>query len=154
MARRLERIDARRLYCEELVAIAEIAKRMQIAENTIYRWKSEDAARGADWDSERETLRMTSFSAYKQAIKIAVDKLTSMATSGEIDFKDADGLTKIIKAAKSLYKDVDSLGNIILAMNEFADFLAERSPETLDSLQPWIAEFGQVMSKKYSKRSG
>ena len=97
---------------------------------------------------------MTSFSAYKQAIKIAVDKLSAMAASGEIDFKDADGLTKIIKAAKSLYRDVDSLGNIILAMNEFADFLAERSPETLDELQPWIAEFGQVMSKKYSKRGG
>jgi transposase-like protein len=154
VARKLERLDARRMYCEELIQIGEIAKRIQVPESTVYRWKSEDAVKGQDWDAERETMRMTSFSAYKQAIKIAVDKLTAMAVSGEIDFKDADGLTKIIKAAKSLYKDVDSLGNVLLAMNEFADFLAERSPETLDELQPWIAEFGQVMSKKYSKRGG
>jgi len=152
MARRLERLDARRLYCEELLSIQEIATRLNVPENTVYRWKTEDAARGSDWDQDRETMRMTSLSAYKQAIRIAVDKLTAMATSGQIDFKDADGLTKIIKAAKSLYRDVDSLGNILLAMNEFADFLAERSPETLDSLQPWLAEFGQVMSKKYGKR--
>ena len=154
MARKLERLDARRLYSEELIPVGEIATRLQVPEKTVYRWKSEDAARGQDWDKERETLRLTSFSAYKQAIKIAVDKLTAIATSGEINFKDADGLTKIIKAAKSLYRDVDSLGNIILAMNEFADFLAERSPETLDTLQPWLSEFGQVMSRKYAKRGG
>ena len=154
MARKMERLDARRLYCEEIMSIGEIAKRLMVPENTVYRWKSEDAERGNNWDSERETLRLTSFSAYKQAVKIAVDRLTAMATSREFNFKDADGLTKIIKAAKSLYRDVDSLGNIILAMNEFTGFLAERSPETLESLQPWLNEFGQVMSKKYAKRGG
>jgi transposase-like protein len=154
MARRIERLDARRLYTEELLPIAEIAKRLKVPENTVYRWKIEDSERGQDWDKDRETMRLTSFSAYKQAIKIAVDRLTAMATSGEIDFKDADGLTKIIKAAKSLYRDVDSLGNILLAMNEFTDFLAERSPETLEVLSPWLTEFGQVMSKKYAKRGG
>ncbi len=152
MARRLDRVDAKRLYCEELLDVAEISKRLNVPDKSIYRWKQEDADQGTDWDKERESMRMTSFSAYKQALKIAIDKLTGMATSGVIDVKEADALTKVIKSAKSLYKDVDVLGNILLAMSEFADFLSERSPDTLDSLRPWIAEFGQVMSKKHGRR--
>lgn len=152
MARKIERMDAKRFYCEDLLEIPEIAKRLNVPEASIYRWRSEDKAAGTDWDKERESMRMTSASAYKQALKIAIDKLTSMALSGNIDVKEADALTKIIKSAKSLYKDVDALGNILLAMSEFADFLAERSPETLDQLQPWIQEFGQVMSKKHGRK--
>ena len=152
MARKIERFDARRLYCEDMLEVPEIAKRLNVPEKTVYRWKTEDGAAGDDWDKERESMRMTSMSAYKQMLKIAIDKLTAMATSGIVDNKEADALTKIIKSAKSLYKDVDMLGNVLLAMSEFSDFLANRSPETLESLRPWIAEFGQVMSKKYGKR--
>lgn len=144
---RIEKSDAKRMYCEEGILIPEISKRLNVPEKTLYRWREEDK-----WDQEREAMKMTSFSAYKQTLKIAIDKLTSIALSGQIDVKEADALTKIIKSAKSLYKDVDTLGNILLGMSEFADFLQERSPETLDKLQPWIAEFGQTMSKKYGKR--
>lgn len=153
MARKIERMDARRLYCEELKEIPEIAKQLGVPEQTVYRWRSDDKADGTDWDSTRESMRMTSFSAYKQTMKMAVDKLTSIAASGEIDPKQADAIVKIIKAAKSLYKDVDSLGNILLAMGDFTEFLQERDQEILEKLQPYLIEFGSVMQKKYGKRS-
>jgi len=152
MARRIERLDARRLYCEDLIEIPEIAIKLNVPEKTVYRWKLEDAKKGNDWDKDREQMRMTSFSAYKQTLKIAIDKLREIAAGGEINVKDADAITKMIKAAKSLHKDVDTLGNILLATSEFVDFLQDRSPETLDKIYPYISEFGQVMSRKYGKR--
>ena len=145
---RVEKSDAKRMYCEEGLLVPEISKRLTVPEKTVYRWKEEEG-----WDRDREAMKMTSFSAYKQALKIAIDKLTSIALSGQIDVKEADALTKIIKSAKSLYKDVDVLGNVLLGMSEFSDFLQDRSPETLEKLLPWISEFGQAMSKKYGKRS-
>lgn len=153
MARKIERIDAKRLYCEELKEIPEIATVLNTPEKTIYRWKSDDKEKGSDWDREREEIRNTSFTGYKKTLKIAIDMIDKMATSGEINAKDADAVQKVVKAIKSLYKDVDSLGNILLAMSEFADFLAERDPETLSRLNPYLMEFGQVMSKKYGKRN-
>ena len=154
MARKVERMDARRLYLEELLPIAEIAKRLQVPENTVYRWKTEDAAKGKDWDADREALRMTPLSALKQAMKLAFDELERMVASGKIDVRNADALTKIIKSIKSLNADVDILGNTVRVMNELSDFLAERTPETLETLEPWLLEFGQMMAKKYGKQGG
>lgn len=152
MARKIERIDAKRLYCEELNEIPEISTRLNVPEKTIFRWRAEDRDRGNDWDDDREEMRLTSFSAYKKTLKIAVDKLNQIAISGEIDSKQADAIVKIIKAAKSLYKDVDALGNILLAMGEFTGFLQERDIDLLEKLQPYLQEFGHTMSKKHGKK--
>ena len=149
MARKIERLDAKRLYCEELKEIPEIARLLNVPEKTIYRWKAEEREKGADWDKEREEIRNTSFSGYKKTLKLAIDMIDRMAATGEINAKDADAVQKVGKAVKSLYKEVDNLGNVLLTMNEFAEFMAEREPELLDKLQPYIVEFGTTMSKKY-----
>ena len=152
MARRLERLDAKRLFIEERIEIPEISKRLNVPEKTVYRWKQEDRDAGADWDQDREQVVMTSLSAYKMTLKIAIDQLKAVASSGEINVKNADAIVKMIKAAKSLYKDVDNLGNILLAMTEFTEFLAERDPEILMKLQPYLSEFGTTMQRKYTKK--
>lgn len=152
MSRKLDRIDAKRLYTEELKEVPEISKQLGVPEATVYRWKSDDKEKGSDWDADRESLRMTSFSAYKQTLKIAIDKLNSIAASGVIDTKEADAIVKIIKSAKSLYKDVDMLGNILLAMGEFTDFLRDRDGDMLTALQPYLQEFGKQMSKTYGRK--
>jgi transposase len=152
MARKIERIDAKRLYTEELKEIPEIAVQLNVPEKTVYRWKSEDKEKGIDWDREREEIRNTSFSGYKKTLKLAIDMIDKMAMTGEIKAADADAVQKVVKAVKSLYKDVDSLGNILLAMSEFTDFLAERDQDLLEKLNPYLMEFGNAMSKKYGKR--
>lgn len=141
------------MYCEEGKEVAEIAQRLNVPESSVYRWKQDDADKGSDWDKEREAMRLTSFGAYKQTLKIALDKLTKIANGGEVNSKEADALVKIIKSAKSLYKDVDVLGNVLLAMEEWKDFLNARDPETLQKLIPLLVEFGNEMSRKYGKKN-
>ncbi len=152
MARKLERIDAKRLYTEELKNIPEIATQLNVPEKTVYRWKQEDLDKGSDWDKERESIRMTSASAYKQALKIAIDKLNSFAAGGEVNVKEADAIMKIVKAAKSLYKDVDALGNIYLAIEEWVTFLQEHDAELLKQMLPLLDQFRQAMSNKYGRK--
>jgi len=152
VARRPERFEAKKLYIEDGLDLGEIGKRLNVPEATVRRWRLEDREAGTDWDQDREQIRMTSLSAYRETLKIAIDKLKRIATSGEIDVKEADAIVKIIKAAKSLYKDVDNLGNILLAMTEFTDFLAEREPDLLTRLRPYLSEFGTTMQRKYSKK--
>ncbi|MEW6060954.1 MAG: DUF1804 family protein [Bacteroidota bacterium] len=152
MARKIERLDAKRLYIEELKEIPDISKQLNVPEATIYRWKSDDKEKSIDWDKERESIRMTSASAYKQTLKIAIDKLNEFAAGGEVDVKQADAIIKIIKAAKSLYKDVDSLGNIYLAMEEWIEFLHQHDPDMLKQLLPLLEQFRQTMSKKYGRK--
>ena len=152
VARKIERMDAKQLYTEELKEVPEISKQINVPEATIYRWKQDDKEHGVDWDKEREAIRMTSSSSYKQALKIAVDKLTEIASTGEVDARQADAIIKIIRAAKSLHKDVDSLGNVLLMMQELVDFLGERDADALKTLQPYLTEFGNEMSKKYGRK--
>jgi len=152
VARKIERMDAKQLYTEELKEVPEISTKLNVPEATVYRWKQEDKDKGVDWDKEREAIRMTSSSSYKQALKIAIDQLNNVASTGDIDPRKADALIKVIKAAKSLYPGVDSLGNIYLAMSEFVDFMQERDPEELKKLQPFLTEFGSEMSKKYGRK--
>lgn len=149
MARKIERLDAKRLYCEELKEIPGIAVLLNVPEKTVYRWKAEEREKGSDWDKEREEIRNTSFSGYKKTLKLAIDMIDRMAATGEISTKDADAVQKIVKAVKSLYKDVDNLGSVLLMMNEFSEFLSEREPDLLEKLQPYIVEFGTAMSKKF-----
>lgn len=157
MARKIERLDAKRMYCEELKEIPEISKQLNIPEATLYRWKAEDKEQGNDWDKDREAIRMTSYSAAKSMLRAVVTRLDSMvkeiAESNKINPSEVYALRQLLKSAKEIQKDVDSLGNILLAMEEFTDYLAEREHELLQKLQPYLVEFGNLMSKKYGRKS-
>ena len=50
MARKLDRIEAKRLYCEEKKEVKEISRLLSVPEGTIYSWKGADAEKGNDWD--------------------------------------------------------------------------------------------------------
>ena len=156
MARKIERLDAKRLYCEELKEIPEISKMLNVPEQTVYRWKTEDKEQGTDWDKEREAIRNTSYSAAKQMLLALNSRMTKMVeeikTSGKIDGSEVYALRQLILSIKSMEKNVDSLGNIMLAMNEFTDFLSQRDQKILQDLSPYLIEFGNEMSKKYGRK--
>jgi len=156
MARKLERSDAKRLYCEEMKEVPSISTMLNVPEKTVYRWKTEDKDEGPDWDKEREEIRMTSSSASKQMLRAVVTRLTSMvgeiAESGKINPSEVYALRQLLKSAKEINKDVDALGNILLMVQELTDFLAERDHGMLQQLHPYIVEFGNEMSKKYGRK--
>lgn len=156
MARKLERLDAKRLYLEELKEIDEIAKILNVPEGTIRRWKVEDKENGSDWDREREEVRLTSFSVVKKMLRTAVLRMGQMMDEIQKEHKinpsEVYALRQLLKSAKELEKDVDKLGNILLAMEEFTDFLANRAPDLLQKLHPFLIEFGNEMSRKHGRK--
>lgn len=156
MARKLERLDAKRFYVEEKKETAEISKLIQVPEGTIYRWKEEDKAKGNDWDAEREAVAMTSFSAAKQMLAAVVTRMTAMVgeiqKDNKVNSSEVYAIRQLILSAKALQKEVDNLGNILLAMQEFTDFMVDREPELLKKLEPFLIEFGNTMSKKYGRK--
>jgi hypothetical protein len=158
MARKLERIDAKRLYTEELKEIPEIAIQINVPEATVYRWKNEDKEAGSDWDKEREAIRTTSSSAVSQMLLAAaagmeeiVKELRTKGLAG-FDSQKSFALSKLIRDAKSLKKDVDILGNIYIATREFIEFMNERDEDMLKQIQPLLQEFLSSMSNKYGRK--
>lgn len=156
MARKLERLDAKRLYIEEKKEIPEIAIMLNVPEQTIYRWKLDDKEQGSDWDKEREEISMTSFSAAKQMLRALNSRLAAMVGEIEKEKKinpsEVYAMRQLLKSVKEIEKDVDKLGNILLAMEEFTDFLANRAPDLLRTLHPYLIEFGNDMSKKHGRK--
>jgi hypothetical protein len=152
MAHKIERLKAKQLYCEEGKSVGEIAKTpvngKYIDEKTLYRWAKEDG-----WDHEREALHLTSFSAYKQTLKIVSDKFNEIALSGVIDAKEIDALKKLVKSARELYKEVDEPGNALLGMSMYAEFMHDKYPEELEKQLPFITEFGQYVRTKYFNKN-
>ena len=156
MARKIERLDAKRFYCEELKEIPEISRMLNVPEKTVYRWKADDKEQGTDWDKEREAIRNTSYSSAKQmtfALNSTLGKMIEeIKVTGKINATDMYAIRQLILSIKSMEKGVDSLGNIILTMNEFTDFLSQRDPAKLQDLHPYLVEFGNEMSKKYGRK--
>jgi transposase-like protein len=153
MALKVERLQAKQLYIEEKKTIEEIAKLLpNVSIQSLYRWCSEE-----NWDREREEISTTSYSAMKSMLRTAVARMMEIEKDikkdGKINSSEVYALRQLILSAKSLQKDVDNYGNIILTMQEFTDFLAERTPEILKQLEPYLIEFGNTMSKKYGKRT-
>jgi len=149
MARDIERLKAKQLYTEEGKSVGEISAMLGVPEKTVYRWKSEATDTDGDWDKDREAMQLTGLSAYKQTLLLALKQLRAMAVSGDIDPRKADALNKVIKSAKSLAKDIDKRGNILLGMNEFLEFLRQDHEDVLESLTPYLSEFGSWVKRKY-----
>ena len=149
MARDIDKLKAKQLYTEEGKDVKEISSMLGVPEKTVYRWKSEAEGSDDDWDRDREAIHLTGHSAYKRMLAIAVKQLSDIAVSGEIDPRKADALQKVIKSAKSLAKDMDRRGNILLGMTEFTEFLRESHADQLETLQPFLIEFGTWVKKKY-----
>ena len=144
MANKMDRLKATELYVSEGKTVKEISAMLGINEKNLYYWCKTD-----EWDSERETIALTGLSAYKSTLALAVKQIQDMVTSGKVDSSKADALQKIVKAAKSLYKDIDKRGNILLGIGELIEFLRESHPEQLETLQPYLIEFGTYVKKKY-----
>jgi len=146
-----DRTEAKRLYIEEGLKVQEIARRLDINEKTIYRWRDEEK-----WDEEKEEIANTSTNAVKQTFLAAISALGQITekfkTEKVISSADVQNARMLIKSAKELQKDVDMLGNILIAQREWTQFMQERDPELLTKMLPYLMGFKDEMKKKYGKR--
>jgi transposase-like protein len=151
MARKLERLEAKRLYVEEGEEVKTIAAKLNVDEKTLYRWRQDDG-----WDAEREENANTSTNAVKQSYRAAIsamEKITKdFEKTGMLNSADVQNARMLIKNAKELQKDVDALGNILMAQREWLQFVQERDPELVQKMLPYLNEFKDEMKKKYGKR--
>ncbi len=162
MAHKVERIQAKILYVQDGLDVAEIVKRLvtksgqQIPEKTVYRWMKEDKEGGSDWDEERASILNTSHGMAKEMKEAAVAKMRDimekMKESGDLNASEVYALRQLMLSADSLDKRTDYLGIIILMLNELTDFLSVEDPETLNVLSPHIQKFSQTMRVKYGKK--
>lgn len=152
MTKRIERLDARRLYCEERKSIGEIAAQLHVPDKTIYNWKAGDKLAGEDWDHTREEMYLTAFSAHKGTLKLAMDTLNKISREGKIDPSQIYAVRQLVLTVKSLYKDVDTYGNILRTVSELIQFMQDRYPDLLQQMQPCLAEFGKTMQDKYGSK--
>lgn len=151
MAYKDEKLEAHRMFLEEKRSIEEIAKLMpNVSIKSLYRWAAE-----GNWQKEKEEISLTSFSAAKEMLVLAVEQMKQLTADlrkdGKLNPSTVYALRQVILSAKSLQKEVDSLGSILLAMEEWTSFLAERAPDLLKKCEPYLIEFGNLVSKKYRK---
>jgi len=156
MARKIERIDAKKLYIEELREMAEISKRITVPVKTLYRWKSEDLEKGDDWDKEREKIHTTSNFSVNKFSRVLLDRLAKMldeiAAGAKIDPSAVYAMRQLILSVNSFKKKEDKLGDVLLMVKELVDFITERYPEERERLHPILTEFGEEMGKKFGRK--
>ncbi len=156
MARKVERIDAKRLYTEELKEVPEISKQLNVPEKTIYRWKSDDLKKGSDWDKEREAIRNTLSSVSIKTDQVAAAQyekiLKEIAATGKINPAEIYAFRQLLLSAEAFKKKQDKLGDILLMVNELIEFMTENHPDRLESLHDLLTEFGDSMRDKYGKK--
>ena len=107
MARKLERIDTKRLYCEDLKEIPQISKELNVPEKTLYRWAKDDK-----WDEQREAMRATSVSAIKQMMSLATAGMQEIVRDVKadglkaLDSQKVFALSKLIRDGKTLSRGI------------------------------------------------
>lgn len=69
---------AERLYVSEQCTLAEIAKRLNVAERTIRNWKEKAKADGGDWDLKRQNLLASRQSFHEELYDLARDIASSI----------------------------------------------------------------------------
>jgi len=69
---------AEHLYVNEQCSLAEIAKRLDVAERTLRNWKEKAKAEGGDWDLKRQNLLASKQSFHEELYDLARDIATSI----------------------------------------------------------------------------
>jgi uncharacterized protein involved in tolerance to divalent cations len=152
MAYKSEKLEAHRMFLEENKSIEQIAAAMpHISIQSIYRWAADE-----EWQKEKDEIAMTSVSTSKQMLQTLVVQLGRMMetikTTGVMNSSEVYSIRQLLLSVKALQRDVDNYGNVLLAIGEFTEWIAERDPDVLITIQPLLVEFGNAMSKKYGKK--
>lgn len=96
--------EAKKLYIRENKDISEIAKALDVAETTIYRWKKEDSDSGKGWDEKRDLWNLSPAElekVYLESVKELVIKVKEN-TDLMLDSKVADAMSKHISNLKKM----------------------------------------------------
>lgn len=121
----------RRALAEEYFIVnqmtgTEIAKAVQVSEQTISKWRQEDS-----WDDKKKKF----LSSPGKVRELLYNQLELVA-SGEKASIDADSLAKIYKVIAGISDNI-SVPVVMSVFREFDNWMAEQDPETAVSFLEW-----------------
>jgi predicted DNA-binding protein YlxM (UPF0122 family) len=120
--------EARRLFIEDGLAVQDIADRLAISSQSVYRYKAADADKGDDWDRQRSVWHMSpseisniyAYALKRLLLKVDADPdlLLNAAT--------ADAITKNIKNLQRIDPRHQYIGAIIDLIKAADQYLGDR----------------------------
>jgi transposase-like protein len=157
MALAEKRMEAKQQYIRTSMICADIAKELQVAPKTIYRWKKEDQEKGEtyDWDYQRQLYHTSNdevAAKYQKAMAIMMDRIDKDPTL-LIDPKTADALAKVKKAMQGIDDRSQYLNAIIQFVKIAHQWLSEHQPELKTKMAPYWDPIIEEL-KDYATRKG
>lgn len=137
---------AERMYVEDQRTLTEIAESIGIPIQTLSRWNKK-----LGWEEKKRSAITTPIVLARQLMQMLTDKVDKLIAAGTITARDTDEVRKLVKSIREIGGDQDMLGSILIAMNEFVDFMKPRDPDLLAKLQEHLVEFGETMRRKYGR---
>ncbi len=137
---------AERMYVEDQRTLTEIAESIGIPIQTLSRWNKK-----LGWEEKKRSAITTPIVLARQLMQMLTDKVDRLIAAGTITARDTDEVRKLVKSIREIGGDQDMLGSILIAMNEFVDFMKPRDPDLLGKLQEHLMEFGETMRRKYGR---
>jgi IS30 family transposase len=157
MAKDDKREDAERLYVRQGLSCPQIAAELGVNDGTVYRWKTEAAARGeaSDWDAQRRAFNMAPrelVSIYSESLKTWIVKIKQNPEALS-DPKIADAIVKHISALQKLDNRSQYMGVALDLIQTANRWLGENRPELKAKMEVCWESIYQELAK-YSTSKG
>ena len=117
MARKLDdKIrQARMLYCNGGTC-EDVARAMDVAESTVYRWKDADRKRGTDWDKRRSEVAFDP----SALISLLEKRLVDVAKRDDLDdYARAQSVQMLTRSLQGIRDQYGDIGMRVYALDDF-----------------------------------
>ncbi len=151
------------------MALTSASEAEEVPYNTARRWKSEDAARGDDWDLERNARRMTCSGVHNLAIEVLNELATQFLTTLEALKKDEklaadkranilvqlmDGYHKAIHASARAMPEANQLAVAMDVVKFLTTYIVGHAPGLREQWMTLIEGAGDALVAEFGQRGG
>jgi transposase-like protein len=155
MALAEKRQQAEELYAQTSMTCGEIAERLGVNAGTVYKWKSDAAGKGEDWEAKRRLFNLSPMeltATLAQAVKTGILELKKNPDL-ILDAKKADAMSKFANVLQRLDPRAQYPGAVLDLIRIANRWLAEHKPDLYKQLEPCWDEIYSDLAK-YATEKG
>lgn len=156
--------ELRRLYIFEKFSLAKASELLNIDLSTASRWKRVALKKGDDWDKVAAAATFAGGELEDIAKTILTDlvvqyksTIVALQNSEDLSAKDKVGLlaslsdsyNKTIAASRRILPQTSQLATVLEVLEELGNFIHNKKPDLLPVFSEVLADFGEIMAKKY-----
>jgi len=164
MPAKVKRINARRLYVKEGLPLSVIAKRLNVSERSLARWKAHDAAAGDDWNKaraaaglSRESVEATTQQYLDGFLKYHTGVFNELEANTKLSVQEkvaaitslADAYTKTVRACSMSAPSLSKLAIAGDVLQALAAFVSRDHPGAAPMLITILEPFAQELTRLY-----